>query len=42
MKNFFKNIAINFMPQSNNPFIQMGNAKWYNGKVENSEDVIRI
>jgi len=31
MKKFFGNIAINFMPQGNNPFMQVGIAKWYNG-----------
>lgn len=40
MKKFFGNIAINFMPQGNNPFVQVGIAKWYKGKSENSEDVI--
>jgi hypothetical protein len=40
MKNFFGNIAINFMPKGNNPFVQVGIAKWYNGQYEKSEDVI--
>ena len=40
MKKFFGNIAINFMPQGNNPLVQVGIAKWYNGQREISEDII--
>jgi hypothetical protein len=40
MKKFFGNIAINFMPQGNNPFVQVGIAKWYIGQCESQEDII--
>ena len=36
MKKFFGNIAINFMPQGNNPFVQVGIAKWYNAHEDRS------
>jgi hypothetical protein len=31
MKKVFSNIINPFMPKGNNPFVQVGIAKWYNG-----------
>ncbi len=31
MKKVFSNIINPFMPKGNNPFMQVGIAKWYNG-----------
>jgi hypothetical protein len=31
MKTTFSNIINPFMPKGNNPFMQVGIAKWYNG-----------
>lgn len=36
MKTTFRNTVNPFMPQSIAPFIQVGTAKWYNGKDKGS------
>jgi len=38
MKTTFRNTVNPFMPQSIAPFIQVGTAKWYNGKDNRSGD----
>jgi hypothetical protein len=40
MKKVFSNIINPFMPKGNNPFVQVGIAKWYIGQCESQEDII--